>query len=127
MATDPEEGSFVLPAVFQRGPLTVAVGTSGASPAIARQIKQKLEAEFDNAWILLLELMGALRGIIQSKGLDSSANQLLFRQLAGLPLLDWIRSGDREVLVRSVCSVCHPHVSEEEMNRTWDKVWKAFS
>jgi precorrin-2 dehydrogenase/sirohydrochlorin ferrochelatase len=126
-ATDPDEGSFVLPAVLHKGSLTIAVGTSGASPAVARQIRDKLEEEFDNAWIVFLEIMSALRRIIQSRGLDTEKNQMLFRELARLPLVEWIRTRDRDAVVKSVCAACDPYVDLDEMNRIWDRVWKAFS
>ena len=57
-ASDPEQGDFTLPAVVRRGGLTVAVGTGGASPGLARRIREKLEAEFDEsfaAWVALLD------------------------------------------------------------------------
>lgn len=127
MATDPDEGTFVLPAVLHKGPLTIAVGTSGASPVVAGQIRDKLEEEFDDAWIVFLEVMSALRKTIQSRGLDTEKNQMLFRELARLPLIEWIRVRDRNAVVESVCATCNPYVDLDEMNRIWDRVWKAFS
>ena len=126
-ATDPMEGSFVLPAVFRRGQLTVAVGTSGASPAMASLIRDKLAEEFDDAWLMVLQMMAILRGVIQSKGLDTGENQKLFRRLAKLPLVGWVRSQERDVAAEAVCGICHPHLSLDEMNRIWDETWKAFS
>lgn len=38
--------SFIVPSALRRGPLTVAVSTSGASPAMARAIRQELEGMF---------------------------------------------------------------------------------
>src|SRR5690606_35804030 len=36
---EPERCSFVMPAILDRDPLVVAVSTSGASPALARRIR----------------------------------------------------------------------------------------
>jgi siroheme synthase (precorrin-2 oxidase/ferrochelatase) len=43
-ADDPEHCSFVTPAVIRRGPVTVAVSTGGASPALSSWLRRDLEA-----------------------------------------------------------------------------------
>lgn len=126
-ATDPIEGSFVLPAVFQRGHLTVAVGTSGASPALASVIRDKLAEQFDDAWLVVLEMMGMLRGIIQSKGLGTEENQKLFRRIAKLSLVELVRHREKGAAVEAICGICRPYLTNDEMNRIWEEAWKAFS
>src|SRR5262245_38914044 len=42
--TDPAAGDVIVPAVVRSGGLTLAVGTGGAAPALARRIREKLEA-----------------------------------------------------------------------------------
>jgi precorrin-2 dehydrogenase/sirohydrochlorin ferrochelatase len=37
----PERCSFILPALHRRGPITVAVSTSGASPALAQHLRDR--------------------------------------------------------------------------------------
>ncbi len=41
---EPEHSTFITPAIVDRDPIVVAIGTEGAAPVIARQIKTKLEA-----------------------------------------------------------------------------------
>lgn len=42
-ADDPANCDFILPSVLRRGPVMVAVSTGGASPALARLIREQLE------------------------------------------------------------------------------------
>lgn len=46
-ADDPAHCDFILPAVLSRGAITVAVSTGGASPALARAVRDELGAYLD--------------------------------------------------------------------------------
>ena len=60
-ATSPETGDFALPAVVRRGEFTLAVSTGGASPALARRVREKLEAEFDEAFAEWVRVLAEVR------------------------------------------------------------------
>ncbi len=68
VADDPEQSDFIIPSFFRRGNLTVAVSTSGVSPALAKKIRAKLEKSFGAEYVSLLSLIGEVRSGIKKKG-----------------------------------------------------------
>ena len=57
----PSEGSFAVPSVLRRGRMQVAVSTGGASPLLARSIKDELEGIFGPEWAGLVEKLALAR------------------------------------------------------------------
>jgi len=52
---------WAAPAVVRRGDLVLAVGTGGVSPAVARLLRERLEAVFGSEWADVLRLVGEVR------------------------------------------------------------------
>jgi siroheme synthase-like protein len=52
---------WAAPAVVRRGDLVLAVGTGGASPAVARLVRERLESSFGLEWTELLRVVGDVR------------------------------------------------------------------
>ena len=61
VADSPSDGDFALPATLRRGGLQVAVSTGGASPTLARKIKDELEGVFGPEWACLVRELGKNR------------------------------------------------------------------
>jgi precorrin-2 dehydrogenase / sirohydrochlorin ferrochelatase len=55
VADKPSDGDFALPSTLRRGSLQVAVSTGGASPTLARRIKNELEEAFGPEWAGVVE------------------------------------------------------------------------
>lgn len=61
VADRPAEGDFALPSVLKRGELQVAVSTGGASPTLARKIRDALEPSFAAEWAGVVERFRSAR------------------------------------------------------------------
>jgi len=61
IADHPELCTFIVPSSFSRGPLQVAISTSGASPALARAIKKDMEARYGSVFGRYLRKVQSLR------------------------------------------------------------------
>jgi siroheme synthase-like protein len=67
-----ELSDFIVSSSFRRGDLSVAVSTSGVSPALAKKIRAKLEKNIGMEYAYLLSLIGETRSEIKKKGLRVS-------------------------------------------------------
>jgi precorrin-2 dehydrogenase/sirohydrochlorin ferrochelatase len=94
--------SFIVPAVVNRGELMLAVSTGGASPAAARRLRQRLQAEFGPEWAVYLRLMRRLRRAVTARGRPAEENRPLFYALADAGLPGLIADGDWEGVDRRV-------------------------
>jgi precorrin-2 dehydrogenase/sirohydrochlorin ferrochelatase len=62
----PDYSTFTLPALLARGPLRIAISTSGVSPALAKRLREDLEPLFDERFEVFLEWLDAYRAHLQS-------------------------------------------------------------
>jgi len=63
--SSPTDGSFMIPAVVDRSPLLIAVGSGGLAPAVSRTIRTRLEAMFPPAYSDLTRLIDRYRTRIE--------------------------------------------------------------
>ena len=82
---------FIAPAVLERGDLMIAVSTSGASPALARQVRRQLAALFGPEYALALQLLRRLRDRLAAPSQTAADRQRIFAALVESPLLDYLR------------------------------------
>lgn len=92
---DPEESDFIVPSHLKRGGLTIAVSTSGKSPALARKIRTKLEMDFGEEYDVLVSLVEEIRAELKRQG--RSFPPETWQKALDLNLLaDLLRRGNRE-------------------------------
>lgn len=72
-ADDPTNCDFILPAVIRRGAITLAASTGGASPALARRLREELEAYLTEEMPALADLLREVRGDLSSRGIKPDA------------------------------------------------------
>lgn len=58
---DPAHCDFYYPAVVRRGPLLIAISTSGNSPALAARLRRELARQFGPEWSAFVKQVGKRR------------------------------------------------------------------
>lgn len=59
--------SFIAPSIVEKGPVTVAISTGGASPALARKLREKMEVSSALDWADATDVLSKARQIIKDK------------------------------------------------------------
>lgn len=71
---DPPNCDFIMPAIVRRGDITVAISTGGTSPAMARKLREEMEAYFTDEYADLLELVAEVRRELRSENRTVSSD-----------------------------------------------------
>jgi precorrin-2 dehydrogenase/sirohydrochlorin ferrochelatase len=90
-ADDPEACSFTLPAVLRRGPVTVAVSTSGHSPALAAWLKGQIADQLGPEIAELAVLLSEARDQLKAAG--RSTEEVDWRPALDWDMLELIKAG----------------------------------
>lgn len=80
-----EQSDFILPSYLRRGDITIAVSTSGRSPALARKIRTRLERDFGNEYESLAVLINEVRMEIRQQSIKVNSE-------------DWQKALDMDLL-----------------------------
>lgn len=88
---DPQKCDFILPSLVQRGDLVMAIGTGGKSPALARHLREELEAGYGDEYKILLNILGTLRTKMEK---NTGAGKTWFESLMAADILESIKNGD---------------------------------
>lgn len=78
---DQEYCDFIFPGIVKRGPLTVAISTSGTSPAYAMQLRRELEEILPERIEEILERMGEIRGEVAARVSDQKMRASVYKKI----------------------------------------------
>ena len=107
---DPQKCDFILPSLVQRGDLAIMIGTGGKSPALARHLREELEAKYRKEYEIFLNILGNLRvKMVKNEGIGKD----WFESLLAEGILDFIREKDREKVKKTVQKITGEEVEIE--------------
>ena len=93
--SDPSLSDFILPAVAKVGAVRIAVSTSGRSPAVASELRQRIERLVTAEDLLAIELQVYLREVLKDCMADQRArSKLLNETLNNVDVKQALREGN---------------------------------
>jgi uroporphyrin-III C-methyltransferase/precorrin-2 dehydrogenase/sirohydrochlorin ferrochelatase len=90
---DRELSSFIMPAIIDRSPVQIAVSTGGASPVLARLIRERLETLLDSSLGPLAAFAERWRSAIRAKFSDIGARRRFLSWMLTGPVSASLRAG----------------------------------
>jgi len=106
---DPEHSTFILPAVVQRGEMSVAISTGGSSPALARHLRERLESVLEPEYGILTELLANLRSELKASFPPGQARLQAALRIVDSDILQIIRSQGKDAALTYAREQLHQH------------------
>ena len=78
---EPHLSSFLMPAIVERGPVVVAIGTGGAAPFLARLLRQWFDRALPERLGALAALAGRFRPLVKRRLRDAAARRLFWERV----------------------------------------------
>ncbi len=79
---DPPRCDFFYPAVVRRGPLQIAISTSGASPALAQRLRKQLARQFGVEYAAWVQRLSEARQTLLATPMSSRRRRRILHRLA---------------------------------------------
>jgi len=93
---EPRLCSFLMPALVERGPVTIAIGTGGSAPMLARLLRQALDAALPERLGPLAALAGRFRPLVMRRLADPESRRGFWRRVFTGPVARLALAGDDE-------------------------------
>jgi len=87
---------WIAPAIVHRGPLLVAVSTSGESPFLASALRGRLEQDLGEEWEPFVRLVGELRRLLREQGAPMKRQEDVYAGLLRSDVRRLLRDGEEE-------------------------------
>jgi precorrin-2 dehydrogenase/sirohydrochlorin ferrochelatase len=95
--------NFILPAIIRTGPLAIAISTAGASPALAKRIRNEIADEYGEPYARLAIMLNEVRGWAKGMLPTYQDRKVFFESIVGgePDPIELLRRGD-EAAVRDL-------------------------
>lgn len=88
---NPELCNFIVPSVFERRDLKIAISTGGSSPAVAKRIRKELEALYNQEFSKYLNFLKRVRGRIKDRVKKRKGREDILNYLSSPEILSILR------------------------------------
>lgn len=106
---EPAYCSFILPSILRREQLTIAVSTEGASPGLAKRIRQNLEDIFPPAYGPYVRLAALVRAYLRAGGVSYEQRDNFFGDFFASDVLEQLIAGNGTQALETTATLLHKY------------------
>jgi uroporphyrin-III C-methyltransferase / precorrin-2 dehydrogenase / sirohydrochlorin ferrochelatase len=107
---DLKHSTFIFPAIVDRGEVVVAVGTGGASPVVARRVRERIEAMLPARIGDLAQFIGGLRKLIHDRIPDFSLRRRFWEKVIDGPIGALVLDGRQREAEAALNAIADPAI-----------------
>ncbi|WP_114394164.1 siroheme synthase CysG [Oleisolibacter albus] len=90
----PDLCSFIMPAIIDRDPITIAISSGGASPVLVRRLRERLEAALEPGLGRLAAFLDSFRGAVKATRQEETAKRRFWERIVDGPVARRFLAGD---------------------------------
>lgn len=112
----PELSSFIVPSIVDRGAITVAISSDGASPVLARRIREQIETLLPANLGALAEFLRSFRGAAKAKIGSFDGRRRFWEEVIDGPIArDVLAGGEAQAREAMVSRINRPSLQTERV------------
>ena len=113
VAASPELCNYLVPTSLRRGPLQIAISTSGVAPTVAKRLRAEIKGTYGEEWGTYVGLLGGVRALAVHRLTDPAERDEILSAVTSADLLARITAGEA-LTAESVYAEFAPHPSADD-------------
>ncbi len=114
----PHLSTFIMPAIIDREPITIAISSGGASPVLVRRLRERLEAALEPGIGRLASFLDSFRGAVKAVREGETARRRFWEAVIDGPVARAFLAGDeRTARDRLLVAVNDPSYGQQKTGR----------
>lgn len=78
---DPELCSFIVPSIVKKGPITIAISTSGTLPLFSKRLREEIDSLITEDYLRYVRLIGRFRKILIEEVKDTKVRKEIMKEI----------------------------------------------
>ena len=95
VADRPELCDFIVPSIIKKGPLVVALSTSGTAPGVAKRLKAEVDDALTRQHVDYLSLVARFRRVLQESDVADKERKAILKEVLDMDISDALSTGLR--------------------------------
>jgi len=90
---NPDLCDFIVPSLVRKGPVVIAISTSGAAPLLSKKLRQELERSVGDEYVRYARIIAGFRRILKARMEDSKVRHEIMKEVGRLSIPDIVKLG----------------------------------